>query len=530
MGLLHSLLGPFRVTEANNPLITAAIEAQAAAENRAEVLAESLADLELALDDEGWARLTLNADREFTREGLGRAARVARVYAVANPLIKRGLGIRTAYVHGQGVQITARATGDQAAQDVNAAVQAFLDDPGNRAAFTGGQAREELERALGTDGNVFLACFTNPRTGRVQVRSVGFEEIVEIIANPDDRDDPWFYKRAWTQTVITTDGRTVQAPMVAYYPALRYRPATRLRAIDGHPVMWDAPIRHVCVNRLDGWSFGIGDAYAALPWARAYRDFLGDWAVLIKSLSQFAWRATSKGSQAQRLRQAITRRTTTTAPDGNPNTVGATAVLPPDVGLEAIPKAGATIDSESGRPLAAMVAAGLDVPVTTLLADPGQTGARAVAETLNLPMRLAMQERQALWGETFRDILDYTVLQAVRAPAGVLRGTIVRDPFTGAEQVTLAGDTDPTIEIVWPPLDEVPVDTIVAAIVAADSTLKLPPLVTLKLLLQALGVKDVDEIVADVTDDQGRWVDPAVSAGQVAVDAYRRGQDPAGVL
>ena len=156
---------------------------------------------------------------------------------------------------------------------------------------------------------------------------------------------------------------------VAYYPALRYRPTTRPRFIDEHEVMWDAPVLHVSVNRLDGWKFGIGDAYASLSWARGYKDFLADWATLVKALSQFAFRASTKGSKAQKLRERIARRPTTTAPDGNPNSVGATMVTGEDVTFEAIPKTGATIDSESGRPLAAMIAAGLDIPVTILLAD-----------------------------------------------------------------------------------------------------------------------------------------------------------------
>jgi hypothetical protein len=521
------------VTESATDPAAEATARAVAAEHEVEVLRESLADVERAMDDAGWTRLTSNAAQEFTREGLRRAAEVARVMAVANPLIKRGLGIRQAYVWGQGVQVRARAGGqDTGGQDVNVVVQAFLDDPGNRAAFTGDQAQEENERALGTDGNFFLACFTSPRTGFVQVRSVPFDEVVDIITNPDDRDDPWFYRRQWVEQSVDVRTATVQSTTrTAYYPAITYRPATRLRRIDGHEVLWDAPIYHVSVNRLDGWKFGIGDAYAALTWARSYRDFLADWATLVKALSQFAWRATSKGSRAQRLREKLARRPAIQAPDGNPNSIGATAVTSDDVTLEAIPKTGATIDSESGRPLAAMVAAALDVPVTTLLADPGQTGARAVAETLNLPTRLAMQQRQSLWAETYRAVLAYVIKSTIRAPQGPLRGRVVRDPFTGREVVDLGGDTDATVEVTFPSLeDEVPVGQVVEAIVKADTTGKLPALEVAKLLLQALGVEDVDLVLEDLTDEDGRWLDPLVSAGQAAVDAYRRGVDPATVV
>ncbi|XAZ30662.1 hypothetical protein AAHB34_16075 [Paenarthrobacter ureafaciens] len=123
---------------------------------------ENLARLQLMYEDTGWESLTAIGQREFTREGLNRNAELCRVMFVANPLMKRGLGIRASYVFGQGVEINARATGDKGEQDVESVVQAYLDDEGNRDAVTGAQARISLENDLGTDGNVFLAHFTNP--------------------------------------------------------------------------------------------------------------------------------------------------------------------------------------------------------------------------------------------------------------------------------------------------------------------------------------------------------------------------------
>ena len=84
----------------------------AAQNNTIEVLAESLADLELAFEDRGWERLATNATREFSPEGLRRARELCRVMTVANPLLKHGLGLRKAYVWGQGVDITVLDQGD----------------------------------------------------------------------------------------------------------------------------------------------------------------------------------------------------------------------------------------------------------------------------------------------------------------------------------------------------------------------------------------------------------------------------------
>lgn len=495
------------------------------------LMQESLVDLELALEDAQWQHLAAQGEMEFSRAGLKRISALCRLMAVKNPLIKRGLALRTVYVWGLGVQVSARAAGgDGGEQDVNAVVQTFLDDAGNRKVLVGDQAHEEKERALGTDGNVFLACFTAPLTGRVQVRTIPFEEIEDVITNPEDRAQPWFYKRVWTSaTVDLVTGTPGTQQRTDYYPALDYRPRTRVRSIGGHEIHWDAPVLHVRVNALDGWKFGVPDAYAAIDWARAYKEFLEDWAKLVKALSRFAWRATAPGSKRTKAAAAMAAAPTSDTLTRQPLDVGAAAFMAPGQTLEAIPKTGATIDSESGRPLAMMVAAALDVPVTMLLADPGQTGARATAETLDRPTELMAGMRRRLWTAALTELLNYVVDQAVIAPRGPLKGTVSRDE-DGQLVVVLAGDTDRTIEVNFPDLDEIDVAVVVKAITEADATRKIPPLVIARLLLEALGVPDIDEVLDELTDENGDFVNPDVTAGQVAVNAFRTGQDPVAAL
>lgn len=490
-------------------------------QERAQVgyLEESIADLETRMYSSQWQLLTAQGDMEFTREGLRQITAVDRVMAVKNPLIKRGLQIRQAYVWGQGVSIVARDG------DVNAVVQAFLSDPGNRRVLTSPQAQQTLERALGTDGNVFLSLFTAPLAGKVQARSLPWDEITDVVTNPEDASEPWFYRRDWWEEHRDpASGSLIQRRRIAFYPALghnpRQRPASMRGLVDGQsgPVMWDAPVIHVKVNEHLGWKWGVGDAYAAVDWAQAYKDFLTDWAVLVKALSRFAWRLTSKGSKQAQAKTKMAASPTTDTYTSEPRRAGATALLTPEMALEAVPKTGATIDSESGRPLAAMVAAALDVPVTMLLGDPGTTGARATAETLDTPTERAMQQRQGLWGDVLHQVLAHVVASAVKAPRGPLTGRVERDE-TGRETVTLDGDADTTVDIAWPDLDDIDVATTVKAIVDADTTTRIPPEVVARLLLEALGVSDVDGIIDKLTDDQGRWLGPEPSPGAAAMQA-----------
>lgn len=481
-------------------------------------LEESLAQLELARENTGWQRLTELAQQDFTREGLRKAATQGRVFGIANPLIKRGREVRHAYVWGQGVGISARD------ERVNEVLQAFIDDEGNREAFYGAQARQKYEGCLYDEGNYFLVHFTNPLTGAVKVRSLPFDEISDVVTAPGDKATPWFYLREWTEQEIDQTGTARDVTRKAYYPALKYQPATKFKQINGVEVVWDAPVRHVKVNAGDGAKFGIGDSYAAIPWALSHKGFLEDWALLMKALAKIAFVTSSKrSSDAQAKRAAL---------QGMANVpAGSSVSMTDDQKIEALPKSGATLDSESSRPLATMAASAIGLPVTILLADPGQTGARATAETLDFPTRLTFQARQELHAEVIADSVGYAVEQAVIAPRGPLRGlgTAIRDGDRLA--VRFKDPATATVEVVFPDLDGVPLEVLMAAIAEADAmSVKLPPLVLLKLVLQALKLRDIDEILAQVTDENGQYVHPDVTAGQAAADAFRNGQDPGQTL
>ena len=491
-------------------------------ELQVENLTESLVDAKLALEDRGWNTIGgITGLDEFGPDYLKKAARTCRASAVINPLVGRAINLRIAYVWGAGCQIQAADPGDEGGQDINAVLQGFLDDDLNRAAFTSAQAREENERALATDGNVFLALVTAPLSGRVQVRSIPFREVADIIRNPDDADDAWFVKR--TRTVAKLDAATTGLATstreeTVYHPMVTFRPTQRPRTIDGKDVLWDQPVLHVSVNRLDGWKFGIGDVYPAIAWARGYSEFLLDWSKLMRSLAKIAYATTAKTKAgAAQIRTHL----------GGNVEAGSTAVTAEGATLTAVSKSGATIDADSGRPLAAMVASAVDLPVTMLLSDPGVTGARATAETLDRPTHLLMQGRQALWADAHRAVLAHVIDAAVRAPQGPLRGTVQTDPATGRTSIELLGGQDRTIDVTFPSLETVDPKVLVDAIKAADDTGKMPPLLVAKLLMQALAVDDLDEWMGGLTDDDGDFLSPEdVAAAKSILAAVANGDFP----
>lgn len=487
----------------------------ASLEFRAQVAEEAMTRLEFSREDAGWTRLLEEGKREFSREKLNHHAELCRVYTVANPLIKRGAMLRSAYIFGEGVGTTAK--GDE----VNEIVQGWLDDQEVREIFSGAEAQETNETSLFTDGNVFFVLFTDPLTGRVRPRKFQFEEIVGTLTNPDDASETWFYRRSFSR--VLPSGRVEQVEEL--HPHYAYRPLTRPRFIgqgkDATRVKWDAPIYHVKVNALEGWKFGIGDAFAALPWARGYKEFLENWMMLTASLARISFqRYDPRGRKGARAERAQMKGLHDAEAGSVANSTDGTR-------LEAVSKSGATIDSDSGRNVATMAASALGVPVTMLLLDPGQTGARAVAETLDKPLEMVIKQRQEVWREARRQILNYVIDQAALAPRGPLRGRPLRDGHRLTAQ--LPNQEDRTFTIVFPDVTQTPVETLVNAL--NDSAQYLPPKFLVQELLRALGERDVDEWLDKMFDEDGNpLTDAAVSFGNAAVQAVRRGENPADLV
>lgn len=481
----------------------------------------------LAAEDQGWASLAAGT---VDRGQLLEKANLVRAFSAMNPLMKRGKVVRAGYVIGDGVKVVGRDTGDEdGRQDVAAVVHDFVHDERNVEAVFGHDAHLARENDLFDDGNVFLGHWVNPLTGAVQVRQILFDQVTRIYKKPGDDLVPWFYLREWTEQ-LPGDSSPVQK--AAWYPAMSHQPVAQIQTLEGKPVLWPgkrypgygtgAAVYHLKVNAAGrDRTWGVGDGAAAMPWAKAYTGFLEDWTRLMRALSRIAWAMKDKGGKAQMQRAAL---------DARHGDAGGTMVGTMD--LQAPSTQGARFDANSGRPVASMVAAGLGVTVTILTADPGQEGARAVAETLDRPQRLEMQARQQVHAKYLRAACAFAIEAAVRAPRGPLKGRI--EQRDDRQVAVFLDQTDPAVEITMAELEDISTAGMMEAISKADATNKLPPLETLKLILAAFGYEDPTGILDQVTDDDGNWVDPyataAGAAGQSATDLLRRGGDPSTIL
>jgi len=147
-------------------------------------LKERIAELELGLEDQGWQRLSGGTDKEFSKEGLRKINRLARLYWMKNPLIRRAVETQKNYVFGKGVNIYAEH------EEINEVVQDFLKDRKNRIEFFEHQTMMQKEIDLALFGNIFFVFFINEYDGKVKIRTIPVDEIDEIITEPEDSKTP----------------------------------------------------------------------------------------------------------------------------------------------------------------------------------------------------------------------------------------------------------------------------------------------------------------------------------------------------
>ena len=364
-------------------------------------LAESLADVQMALDNIGWRPLGEDADmNELPLSAIKGYTQVTRALAVINPLIKRGIAVRTAYIWGNGIKLDGLEKHPE-----------FVKSAVNQKYLLSDKAWQELESCLATDGNFFLlvtkpgAKSTNGAVARVPMR-----QITGTISNPDNSEEIWFYKREWKTTVTKANSEEeVAQDNVVYFPAIDYDEANgKPRRFKGKKVNWDGQrIAGHSVNKQTGWKWGVPDLLSVIFWAKAHKEFLECQATLVKAYSRFAWKvATPTAANAKAAATKVGSAPSIDPLTGQPQSVGATAVTGMGATISSVGRTGGSVDFEAGLPLAGYVAAGLNVPLNELTADAGNAN-RASAETLSGSNEKVMRARQSEHKMFFESIFNF---------------------------------------------------------------------------------------------------------------------------
>ena len=362
-----------------------------------EYLQESLRDALLRMEDIGWKPMGEDYNgTEYPLESAKQNSVTTRALVTINPLVKRGMNVRTAYIWGNGVEFKGWEK-----------YKEFFEAPANKKWLISTKAHAEMEMCLGTDGNFVLMLTKLPKP---HVQRIPLHQIAGTINNPDNFEEIWFYRREWDSVVSsqTDENQTVQRNVV-YYPATDYDYAVYGKPLQwrGKKVDWSSAIAVSSPNKQSGWRWGVPDVLSIMQWSKAHKEFLETQASLVKSYARYAFKVTAPATSTIKAAAAKVGTSPTLDPHtGEPNHVGATFLGSQGATISAMGRTGGSVDFKAGLPLAGYVAAGLNVPVNELTADAGEAN-RASAETLTGTNEKIFKERQAEHKTFFEQVFAY---------------------------------------------------------------------------------------------------------------------------
>jgi hypothetical protein len=185
----------------------------------------AMGQLELDLQNSEWRREINNSWLEFSRWGIQQIILISRLYYIKNPIARRLINIVAYYVMGRGIEIS--STDDA----VNDAIKDILE--ANKAVL-GQTALADLVRKTIYDGNLFFVFFPDTQnTGGCQIRTIDAVEIQDIVTNPDDATEKWYFRRTWTSRDFDTEtGAITTKSEEAWYPSIDYNPTAKPAAIN----------------------------------------------------------------------------------------------------------------------------------------------------------------------------------------------------------------------------------------------------------------------------------------------------------
>lgn len=367
---------------------------------RVEQLQESLAtQVQMAYDNLGWQ--PMGAAYNGTRHGPSLQAIkdiscVGEQVATANPLAKRGINVRSSYIWGQGASLKRVP---KRGRDVRSIARTIGTT----------EAQLEIERTLAATGNLFFEV-----SRRSSLRLIPICDITDALADTEDPSvltyiqvayDDYTRDEALDLETQLDRGRFPAGIRREWVPTIEQSGVLRTM-INGIEVNPNKRIKHLGVNKESNWWWGIPDLYAVIMWIKGYKEYLEDNKTLTKAYAQFAWKVSANSRRggervASRMAQAPSQDPLT----GEMTNVGAAAILGRDQDMAPLQSV-RSVDFDNGRPLAAMVAAGLDLPLQVLISDAAAGGSRRTDESLDSATALTLGARQAVMDSTLNDVAE----------------------------------------------------------------------------------------------------------------------------
>lgn len=278
-----------------------------------------------------------------------------------NPMVRRMVGMTTAYIVGPGISMSSE----------NEKFNTFIDEFWNHKQNTMDIRIPTLADELSRAGELFITLHINVLDGMSYVRTVASDLIVDIDYDPNDYESELRFRE---YTPPGEDEKWWLSPL---------HPSANIPDSDGNlpPVML-----HYAVNRPVGCIRGESDLSAILPWVKRYEGWLSDRVSLNAAMRSFYFVVYG----ARHIKNELISKYKSPPPKGS--------VIVAEEGAErweaVTPQLGARDAKEDGRAIRWMVVAG---GLGTALADLGEgeeAGLRGATDASEQRRRFLLQRQR----------------------------------------------------------------------------------------------------------------------------------------
>ena len=359
-----------------------------------EILREAYKSVDDAMagEDKGWVRLGTSQNGIFGGVSKTEVITRSRYYAQIDPLAAQALRLWTDYSFGSGITWK---TNDEGVKKI---IDAFWSNHANAACLSCAGQRKSSHNLL-RDGTIYFALFLG--TGEdAKIRRIDTLEITETITDPDDADTVLYFRRTWMDTQSHSHDDYYRS-----WQNIKEQGPAALNSMNQVVKRTQDAI----VYRLERDPNGLPLLMPAIDWIKLYRQFLASRAAIILALTKFAWRNKSKGG-ATAVAAAKAKL------DQKKLDAGGTVFENESNDLEPIKTdSGAGNAKTDGDMLKLMICAATGLAIQYF--GDVSTGNLATAKTCELPMIKMFESYQAVWEDTYNDILDI-ILDAAGVPEG----------------------------------------------------------------------------------------------------------------
>lgn len=498
---------------------------------------EAIADYMHYIEDRTFNDLSMDPQQYITGQDFTPKQRKLmlaslRNIARSNPVAKEILRLICTYVFGSGIQVKSVNAADK--QYVQPVIVRTWNDPYNQRTFASVSAQHDRCRELVRDGDMFFVAYVNTDTGMVRWGHIDAYYVEDIVTDPDDISIHRWYKVR--RVVSTYDFR--QGTYLGVNAADTQRLYYYLRDIDYEPepgdegppadMIEDGVVLHKTVNK-EG-KFGVSDLYASRDWLTAHKGFMEDRASYTKALHNIAWMVTRKDTPKgiQAAAQAV-RSTMAENPMGGwdlhpPVAAGSTLIQ--NEGTRREPMAvdtGANNAVHDAENLLQMAVIGGGI-VGTHYVGSVQAHRLATVTQMELPMLKLFQWWQQFWKNTYSEMLQFCIDQAILA--GVIPGDPTQMDDNGRtyagvntydeDSMTISGSMviDRSVSVEFP---AILVKDLAGVVNAVRGMIDVLPLtvearkLVASIAFSALGVEDVEDAVRRCFPEGGAVLLPANS-------------------